>query len=116
MAARLSQIAEDYKLLPMNHFGARPRMSAEQALNVLVERISQAWRLGKILTLVSFDVKGAFNGVHAKVLERRLSARRIPKPMVDWFQDFCSGRHAIVSVGGYESEMREIKFAGIPQG
>jgi hypothetical protein len=68
MAARLLYIVEKHDLLPANHFGARPRRSAEQALNVLVERIYQAWRSFQILTLVSFDVKGAFNGVHASVL------------------------------------------------
>jgi hypothetical protein len=45
-------MAEEHKLLPVNHFGVRPRVSAEQALNVLVERIYQAWRSGRILTLV----------------------------------------------------------------
>jgi hypothetical protein len=38
VAARLSYIAEEYRLLLANHFGARPRRSAEQVLNVLVER------------------------------------------------------------------------------
>jgi hypothetical protein len=37
VAARLSYMAEEHKLLPVNHFRARPRRSAEQALNVLVE-------------------------------------------------------------------------------
>jgi len=35
-------MVEKYSLLPDNHFGARPRRSAEQALNVLVEKIYQA--------------------------------------------------------------------------
>ena len=38
VVARLSYIAEEHKLLLANHFGARPKRSAEQALNVLVER------------------------------------------------------------------------------
>jgi hypothetical protein len=87
-------MVEKYSLLPDNHFGARPRRSAEQALNVLVERIYQAWRGGKILSLVSFDVKGAFNGVHTSVLTQRLAERRVPKPMVEWIGDFVSNRHA----------------------
>jgi hypothetical protein len=61
-------MVEKYSLLPDNHFGTRPRRSAEQALNVLVKKIYQVWRRGKILSLVSFDVKGAFNGVHTRVL------------------------------------------------
>ena len=72
VAARLSYITEQYGLLPENHLGGRPSRSAEQALNVVIERIYQAWRKRKILTLISFDVKGAFNGVHAEVLRHRL--------------------------------------------
>jgi hypothetical protein len=78
MVARLSYIAEKHDLLPANHFGARPRRSAEQALNILVERIYQAWRSFQILTLVSFDLKGAFNGVYASILRQRLAERRVP--------------------------------------
>ena len=39
VAARLSYLTEKFHLLPPNHFGGRPRRSAEHALNVLVERI-----------------------------------------------------------------------------
>ena len=42
VAARMSYLTERFNLLPANHFGGRPRRSAEQALNVLVERIYQA--------------------------------------------------------------------------
>jgi hypothetical protein len=116
VAARLSFITETYNLLPSNHFGARPRRSAEQALNVLVEKIYQAWRQGKVLSPVSFDVKGAFNGVHSDVLERRLEARQIPILAVRWIRNFCDGRHAQVTVSAFESEVSPIEFAGIPQG
>jgi hypothetical protein len=78
MVARLLYITEKHNLLPENHFGVRPRRSAKQALNVLVERIYQAWRSYQILTLVSFDIKGAFNGVHTSILRQRLAERRVP--------------------------------------
>lgn len=42
VAARMSYLTERFNLLPANHFGGRPRRSAEQALNILVERIYQA--------------------------------------------------------------------------
>jgi hypothetical protein len=94
VAARLSFITETYSLLPSKHFGARPRRSAEQALNALVEKIYQAWRQGEIVFLVSFDVKGAFNGVHSDVLERRLAARQVPSLAVRWIRNFYDSRHA----------------------
>jgi hypothetical protein len=98
VAARLSYLTERFSLLPANHFGGWPRRSAEHALNVLVERIYQAWRNYKILTLVSFDVKGAFNGVHSEVLVRRLRDRRAPEQAVRWIADFCTDRKAQVIV------------------
>lgn len=112
VAARILCITE--KLLPANHFGGRPRRSVEHALNFLVERIYQAWRKYKILTLVSFDVKGAFNGVHQEVLIRRLRDRRAPEQAVRWIADFCTDRKAKVVVGKYESEVKKIDFPGIP--
>lgn len=69
-----------------------------------------------MLSLVSFDVKGAFNGVHSDVFERRLEARRVPVPAVRWIRNFCDGRHAQVTVGIFESEVLRIEFADIPQG
>jgi len=112
----LSFVTEMYNLLLSNHFGARPRRSAEQALNVLVEKIHQAWRQGKVLSLVSFDVKGVFNGVHSDVLERRLEARQAPSLAVRLIRNLCDGWHTQVTVGGFESEVSPIEFAGIPQG
>lgn len=72
VAARLSYMAERYNLLPNNHFGARKHRSSEQALNVLAECIHQAWRTDKVLSLVTFDVQGAFNGVHLMCGEQKL--------------------------------------------
>ena len=34
--------------------------------------------------------------------------------MVEWIGDFCTGRHASVTVGRFESEVVEIEYIGIP--
>jgi hypothetical protein len=78
VANRLAYLAERHNLLPDNHFGARKKRSCEQAINVLVERIYEAWRNRKVVSLVTFDVQGAFNGVNPRVLEARLEQRGIP--------------------------------------
>jgi hypothetical protein len=54
--------------------------------------------------------------VHTSVLTQQLAERRVPKLMVEWIGDFCSKRHAQMTVGEYESEVAEIAYAGIPQG
>ncbi|KAL3702658.1 hypothetical protein TMatcc_011237 [Talaromyces marneffei ATCC 18224] len=79
---RIFYAVETLGLLPTNHFGARKRQSAEQALLFLQEEIYKAWRNRKVLSLVSFDVQGAYNGVFKERLLQRLKARGIPDKIV----------------------------------
>ena len=72
IAERISYAVETYGILPINHFGARKQRSAEQALLLLQEQILTAWRGRKILSLISFDVKGAYNGVCKEKLLQRM--------------------------------------------
>jgi hypothetical protein len=83
LAERLSYLSENYNLLPQNHYGARRRRSAEQTLLLLQDKIYNAWRSKLIISLLSFDVKGAYNGVLKERLYQRLSARGIPKPLIN---------------------------------
>ncbi|KAF4232603.1 hypothetical protein CNMCM8980_004850 [Aspergillus fumigatiaffinis] len=116
VAKRISYLVEKYQLLPANHFGARSRRSCEQALNVLVEKVYDAWRSGNVLSLVSFDVKGAYNGVSREALWRRLSENRLPESLVRWISCFCTERRARIVVNKYCSEVMSIDHAGLPQG
>jgi hypothetical protein len=71
---RISHTVETYGLLPTNYFGAHKQQSAEQALILLQEQIYNAWQGRKIVSLVSFDVKGAYNGVCKERLVQRMRA------------------------------------------
>ena len=101
IATRLSSLAERYGLLPTNHFGARKQRSCDQALDVLVGRIFGAWRANRVLSLVTFDVQGAFNGIHPAVLEERLRERGVLELIVKWIRSFCEQRTGNVVVGNY---------------
>lgn len=63
VARRLSYLAEKYGLLPDTQFGGRPGRTTEQALLVLSNAIDRAWYKHRVVTLVLFDLKGAFNRV-----------------------------------------------------
>ena len=65
---RISYLAEIHGLLPKNHFGARKRHNTIQVLKLLQERIYEAWCHKKVLSLVSFDIKRAYNRVSKEVL------------------------------------------------
>ncbi|KJZ69825.1 hypothetical protein HIM_10778 [Hirsutella minnesotensis 3608] len=116
VAERISYVVEAYGLLPANHFGARKRRSAEQALLLLQEQIYKAWRARKVLSLISFDVKGAYNGVCKERLLQRMKARGLPDQVVRWVDAFCSDRTATIVVNGHTSELRDLPQAGLPQG
>ncbi|KAJ6439086.1 reverse transcriptase [Purpureocillium lavendulum] len=110
VAERISYAVEAYGLLPANHFGARKRRSAEQALLLLQEQIYKAWRARKVLSLISFDVKGAYNGVCKERLVERMRSRGIPDQVVSWVDAFCSARTAIIVVNGHTSELLFLFF------
>ena len=116
VAERISHAVETFGLLPTNHFGARKQRSAEQALLLLQEHVYNAWRSRKVLSLVSFDVKGAYNGVYKDRLLQRLAARGIPQELVRWIDAFCSERTATILVNNYTSEQQSLPQAGLPQG
>ncbi|KAF4334758.1 endonuclease exonuclease phosphatase [Fusarium beomiforme] len=103
MADRISYAVETFGLLPTNHFGGRKQRLAEQ-------------RNRKVLSLISFNVTGAYNGVFKDRLLQRLEARGIPKGLVKWIDAFCSNRSATIVVNGYTSERRDLPQAGLPQG
>ena len=116
IAERISYLVETFGLLPTNHFGAWKRRSAEQALMLLQEQVYAAWRGHKVLSLVSFDVKGAYNGVFDVRLLQRMKARGIPDQLLRWIRAFCSGRTATILVNGHTSEIRNLPQAGLPKG
>lgn len=116
MAYRLAFLAEQYSLLLYNHFGRLKQRTTVDALLVLQEKIYQAWKDRKVLSLITFDVKGAFSGVAIEELIDRLQKRRVPEKMVSWISNFCRNRKAIVTVNGETSITTALEQAGLPQG
>ena len=116
VAERISHAVETFGLLPANHFGGRKQRSAEQALLLLQEYVYNAWRGGRVLSLVSFDVKGAYNGVFKDRLLQRMRARGLPEQLVRWIGAFCSDRTASLQVNGQDSGEQALPQAGLPQG
>jgi hypothetical protein len=51
VANRISALVEKYQLPTPNNFGARRRRSCEQALNILIEKIHDAWPEGNLHSL-----------------------------------------------------------------
>ncbi|EDN08851.1 predicted protein [Histoplasma mississippiense (nom. inval.)] len=107
---------EKYNLLPNAQIGARPGRTTEQALLVLASAIDQARKRGRVLTLVSFDIKGAFNGVNKDTLEARLREMGIPQIARRWVQSFMENRSANIKFDDFSTEVASLPNAGLAQG
>jgi hypothetical protein len=63
VAQRLSQLAEEHRLLPPNHFGARPGKTTTGAVLYLAQHIKDKWRQGNITSVLFLDISQAFPSV-----------------------------------------------------
>ncbi|KAL2696035.1 hypothetical protein AAEP93_003335 [Penicillium crustosum] len=116
MARRLSYLAEKHGLLPNSQFGGRPGRTTEQALLVLSSAIDKAWYKHKVVTLIAFDLEGAFNGVNKTSLDASLQARRIPLVARKWIASFMSDRSANIGFDDFRTETAPLMNAGQAQG
>jgi hypothetical protein len=65
--------------------------------------------------LISFDVKGAYNGGYKERLFQRIKARGIPEKLLQWIEGFCSEQTASIQINGQASEVQSLPQAGSPQ-
>jgi hypothetical protein len=94
MARRLSYLVGIHGLLPETQFGGRPGRTTEQALLVL-SAMERAWYKRKAVTLVAFDLKGAFNGFNKASLDACLRAKIFPTLARKWIANFMSDHQAV---------------------
>jgi hypothetical protein len=116
MARRLTFWAETHKLLPDTQFGGRPGRNTEQALLMLGNAIDRAWLRSKVVTLIAFDLKGAFNGVNEASLNARLQAKGIPTVARKWISSFMENRYASITFDDFQTEVAPLENAGLAQG
>lgn len=114
-ARRLSFYTEKYRLLPETQFGGRPGRTTEQALLVLANSIDQAWPRSRVVTLISFDLKSAFDGVNSATLDARLSERHTDTAR-KWIQSSMQDRTASIQFDGFETKATPLQHAGLAQG
>ena len=85
------------------------------AIRYILETIQAAWKKGKVATVLSLDMAGAFDKVHHERLIHNLRERRIPKWITDYVLSFLTERSTTIAIPGYESPLKPTQ-CGIPQG
>ncbi|RDB28923.1 putative RNA-directed DNA polymerase from transposon X-element [Hypsizygus marmoreus] len=79
-------MCEKLNILPANHFGARPGRTTTDSIHLLMKTVKDAWRKGKVASILFLDVKGAFPSVAIDRLLHNMRKRGIPRQYVAWMK------------------------------
>lgn len=112
---RLKQLALMWSQMYHGQFGGIPGRSTADAILTFVHDIETAWRHGKVVTALTFDIKGAFDHVSHAGLIKTLLDMHFPLEMVRWTASFISDQQMALCLDGRLDNMRPVK-TGIPQG
>lgn len=115
VAKRLSFAAITYKVLQPQQFGALPKRAATDLVSCLVHDVEQSWDKGKVASLLTLDVKGAFDTVLPGRLQARLREQGWPEEVIKWTHSFMNSRQARVRLEGTTTKMKPLT-CGLLQG
>ncbi|KAI5823023.1 hypothetical protein K523DRAFT_200583, partial [Schizophyllum commune Tattone D] len=71
-------------LLPKLHFGGLPGRSAPDAVHFIVNCIKNAWRGGRVVSILATDIQGAFPNMVIDLLLHRMRCRRVPTEIISY--------------------------------
>ncbi|EED15785.1 reverse transcriptase, putative [Talaromyces stipitatus ATCC 10500] len=111
----MAWISIHYKVLARQQFGALPLRSAIDLTTCLTHDVEQALNQGMTASLLTLDVKGAFDAVLPGRLIRRLREQGWPTNLVLWIASFATGRSVQIQLNGEIGPPTDI-ICGLPQG
>ena len=103
LAEQLMYYAEEYNLLPANHFGGRKGRTATDAVHLLVHNIKGAWRKGKVMAVLFLDIEGAFPNADNGQLTRNLRKRGIPTKLIEFVANMLKDRSTAIKFDDHVS-------------
>jgi ribonuclease HI len=101
--------------LQRNHFGGRPGRSTVDSIHLLVKTVKDAWRQGKVVTVLFLDVKGAFPSVAVDRMVHELRMAGVPREHAEWMVRRLRGRTTTLTFDDFQSEVFGIDN-GLDQG
>ncbi|EED14661.1 reverse transcriptase, putative [Talaromyces stipitatus ATCC 10500] len=109
------KISLHHKVLARQQFGALLLRSATDLTICLTHDVEQALNQGMTASLLTLDVKGAFDSVLPSRLIRRLREQGWPTNLVLWIASFATGRSVQIRLDGEIGPSTDIA-CGLPQG
>ncbi|KAI9034748.1 RNA-directed DNA polymerase [Aspergillus affinis] len=115
LARNMAWIAIRYRILASQQFGALPLRSAVDLTTCLLHDAELALNQGKVASLFTLDIKGAFDGVLPGKLVYRLRTQGWPDNLIRWVASFITGRTVQIRLDGELGPLIDI-LCGLPQG
>lgn len=115
VARRLAWRSTDAKVIASQQFGALPLRSATDLTTCLVHDVEAALNNKRTASLLTLDVRGAFDGVLPGHLARRLREQGWPDHLVRWVISFSTSRTVKIRLDGSTGPNLEVS-CGLPQG
>ena len=100
LARKMAWLAITLRVLTDQQFGALPLRSAVDLTTCLTHDIEESLNKGLKASLLTIDVKGAFDSVLPGRLVRRLREQGWPDNLVRWVQSFATGRSVKIRLDG----------------
>ena len=104
----LGRLIEKHQLVPSTHFGGHPGHTTTDTLHYLVYKIKDAWRRGRVASILFLDVKGAFPNAVMDRLIHNLCKRKIPEAYVDFIRQLLEGWKTRLKFDDFVSELISI--------
>ena len=89
-------------------FGFRQKHSTQQAIIMLVDKITRSLDAGDIVISVFLDLKKAFDTVDHHILFKKLYAYGIRGKVLKWFHSYLFNRSQYVIYGDIQSETHHV--------
>ena len=115
IAQRLKELVIKYNIFPLALFGGSGRCTSK-ALKWLLNPVYRAWSSKEVASMMSLDMKGAYDRVNREKLLEILIKKRIPNWIVLFVWSFISDRRAILDMPGHLPQGPFWVNNGIPQG
>lgn len=115
LARGIAWIAVQEKVLTSQQFGALPGRSAIDLTTCLTHDIEGALNEGRTASMLTLDVKGAFDAALPGRFIRRMREQGWPKCLIKWVGSFTTNRTVQIRLDGEIGPPQNVN-CGLPQG
>src|SRR5260221_645906 len=104
IANHITYVTEKHQLLPANHFSGRPGRTTADAVHLLVTKIKNVWRAGKVTSVLFLDIEGTLPDADPERLLHNLRKQEIPVKYAEFVHSMLANRVTTLKFDGFISD------------